>query len=225
MPRIYFTSSACLDEGSGAALHTRGICFGLAKLTEVIPLLAYSKDSTLNKIVESGISPQYLVRTKASANGSVHPLNRLMYTFTFFVYLMIILISHRQPSSLFYIRWTYFSFPLIALMILFRQPYFLEVNSKDGPEQVSMGRRFRAKLSCFLENIAVHYSKGIFCISDEISQYICERYGYPRYKTRVIPNGVEPGITSCNSSCEDLRDKLGLKQSSDFLIGFMGKGD
>lgn len=224
MPRIYFTSSACLDEGSGAALHTRGILFGLAKLTEVIPLLAYSKDSTLNKIVESGISPRYLVRTRASANGSVHPLNRLMYTFTFFVYLMIILISHRQASSLFYVRWTYFSFPLIALMAVFRVTYFLEENGKDGPEQLSMGRKFRAYLSTFFEKRAVHYSKGIICVSDEISRYICEKYDYPSYRTTVIPNGVEPGITTKESPHGDLRTILGLKKHSDFIIGFMGKG-
>jgi glycosyltransferase involved in cell wall biosynthesis len=223
MPRIYFTSSTCIDEGSGAAVHTRGICFGLAKLTEVVPLVAYCKDNTLSKVSQAGMSTRYLVRTKTSPDGSVSPWRRLKYTFKFFVHIAGILLTRRGSNNVFYIRWTYFSFPLIALIIILRAKYFLEENTKDGPEQLSMGRIFRARICGFLENIAIRYAKGVFCVTDEISRYICERYSYPAYKTRIVPNGVEPGITASNSPDDDLRAKLGLKASSDFLIGFMGK--
>jgi len=224
-PRIYYNSSACIDEGSGAAAHSRGICCGLAKLTEVIPILAYSKLNTLNRIIRAGMPIKYLFRTKLSQDGSVNPWRRLIYTIKFFINIAAILLTYPRSDRLFYVRWTYFSFPLIALMVIFREKYFLEENAKDEAEQLSMGRKFRPKITSFLESIAISHAEGVFCVTDEISRYICKRYNYPSQKTKVVPNGVELGNSYSDVPCDNLRSILKVRKSSDFLIGFVGSGN
>lgn len=101
----------------------------------------------------------------------------------------------------------------------FRRPLIIELNAPLATEQSAYRETLLPKLAVDAERALLNRADAVFVVSQTLRNHVLE-LGIASEKIHVVPNGVDARRFFPASRDEQLRERLGLKDSR--VIGFVG---